>query len=404
MRNRELVVGVSSAVAGVLVTVAGAVLFWPDSPATSGPAPVAAARPTEISVPSGLPTVGVPTEAATEQGWAAPSPSPTETETDWWDREPADAPPLPDAAPAGQGELPDSAPVSCPAATTTVGDAAQLAAALGSAAPGDSIRLQDGTYVGEFVANASGTAQRPIFLCGGPGAVLDGGDVEGGYVLHLDGAKYWRLVGFTVTNGQKGVMTDGTVGSVIQGLTVRHIGDEAIHLRKDSTDNVVLRNRVSDTGNRRDKYGEGIYVGTAVSNWCEYTDCRADRSDRNVIKDNAIVGVTSEAVDIKEGTTGGVVLGNTFDGSRITGADSWIDVKGNNWLIKGNSGSSSPEDGFQTHEVLNGWGNNNVFTGNLAAVHGPGYGFSLTPEEANVVTCDNRALAAAEGVSNVTCG
>ena len=55
MRNRELVVGVSSAVAGVLVTVAGAVLFWPDSPATSGPAPVAARVTAALSIP----TIGI---------------------------------------------------------------------------------------------------------------------------------------------------------------------------------------------------------------------------------------------------------------------------------------------------------------------------------------------------------
>ena len=114
--------------------------------------------------------------------------------------------------------------------------------------------------------------------------MLDGGDIEGGYALHLDGAQYWRLVGFTVSDGQKGVMADGTVGSVIQGLTVTGTGDEAIHLRTHSTDNVVSRNTISDTGHRRDKFGEGVYIGSAVSNWCTYTDCEADRSDRNVVR------------------------------------------------------------------------------------------------------------------------
>src|SRR6185436_18008372 len=101
-------------------------------------------------------------------------------------------------------------------------------------------------------------------------------DVEAGYVLHLDGAQYWRLVGFSVTNGQKGVMADQTVGTVVQGLTVHGIGDEAIHLRDNSTDNVVLDNTIRDTGLRRDDYGEGVYIGTAVSNWCTYTNCQPD--------------------------------------------------------------------------------------------------------------------------------
>ena len=50
-------------------------------------------------------------------------------------------------------------------------------------------------------------------------------------------------------------------------LTVSRIGDEAIHLRDNSTDNVVSGNTVSDTGHRKPQYGEGIYVGTANSFW-----------------------------------------------------------------------------------------------------------------------------------------
>jgi len=132
------------------------------------------------------------------------------------------------------------------------------------------------------VATAEATANRPIVLCATPDAVLAGeGPEEIGYVLHLDGADHWRVVGLTVRDGRKGVMVDGGVGNVLQGLTVTSIGDEGIHLRSDSTDNLVIDNVVSDTGIRRDKFGEGIYVGTAQSNWCEYTDCEPDRSDRN---------------------------------------------------------------------------------------------------------------------------
>jgi len=214
---------------------------------------------------------------------------------------------------------------------------------------------------------------------------------------------HWRLVGFTVTNGQKGVMADSTVGSVVQGLTVHDIGDEAIHLRANSTDNVVLNNTISKTGLRRDKFGEGVYVGSAVSNWCTVNDCQPDRSDRNVVKGNKMSQVTSEAVDVKEGTTGGLVEGNTFDGSALTGADSWVDVKGNNWLIKGNSGVKTTKDGFQTHQILKGWGDNNLFTGNIATVDGPGLAFALRPSVANVVACDNKFTGAGEGLSNIPC-
>ncbi|NEA68069.1 right-handed parallel beta-helix repeat-containing protein [Streptomyces sp. SID12488] len=308
------------------------------------------------------------------------------------------------ASQATSGSVPDSA-VTCPAASVKVSDAATLEQALAQAQPGDSISLANGTYAGNFTTKLSGTAEKPIFLCGGSGAVIDGGDTEDGYAFHLNGVSYWRLVGFTVRNAQKGVMADGVVGTVIQGLTVEQIGDEAVHLRNFSSDNMVRDNTIRTTGLRREKYGEGIYIGTAESNWCTVTDCKKDTSDRNVVLGNHISGTTAESIDIKEGTSGGKVIDNTFDGSKLSGShnnDSWVDVKGNGWLIQGNTGSHSPEDGFQTHQIVKGWGTGNTFKGNTANVDGPGYGFHLT-SDGNTVTCDNKADGVAEGLANVDC-
>jgi hypothetical protein len=296
-----------------------------------------------------------------------------------------------------------SAPGACDTSSPTVSTASELSTALADAGPGTSIVMAPGSYVGNFVASASGTAQSPITLCGTPQSVLDGDDETDGYVFHLDHVSYWNLVGFTVTNGQKGVMADATVGSVIRNLTVTEIGDEAIHLRQGSTDNSVVGNTISNTGLRKPKFGEGIYIGSAESNWCDVNNCQPDASDRNLIEGNTISGTTSENIDLKEGSTGGIVRGNSFDGSTISAADSWIDVKGNGYLIEGNTGTNSPGDGFQTHEILDGWGTGNVFRGNTASVNGPGFGYSLTPERDNVVECSNTATGAAEGVTNVTC-
>lgn len=291
----------------------------------------------------------------------------------------------------------------CPAPTSTVHSSEELQAALAAVHPGDSLQLADGTYAGRFTVSSSGTADQPIFLCGGPGAVLDGGGVRAGYVLHLQGASYVRVVGFGVRNGQKGVVADASQQSIIWGLTVSDIGDEAIHLRTFSSDNVVGGNVVRRTGLRRAKFGEGVYIGSANSNWCEYTNCQPDQSDRNVVRDNTIGETTAESVDIKEGTTGGAVIGNRFDGAGLRGADSWVDVKGNGWLIERNTGQNSPADGFQTHSVVDGWGTGNTFRGNVANVNGPGYGFHLTPASGNTVSCDNQATGAGHGLSNVEC-
>jgi nitrous oxidase accessory protein NosD len=397
MTQRDLVVAGVSAAVILLVALAVVALVGPDSTQPTGAD--ANPMPTSPSIPPAptLPPLD-PNEGSTQD----PSGNPNDGGGNER-RKPASAPPLTDAAPAGRGKLPDSAPVTCPAPTVRVDDPDGLTEALDNATPGTTISLADGTYGGAFVATASGTAEQPIFLCGGAGAVLDGGNIKGDYGFHLDHASYWRLVGFTITGSQKGVVADGTTGSVIQNLTVHDIGDEAIHLRASSTDNVVLGNTIGRTGLRRDKFGEGVYVGSAVSNWCMINDCQPDRSDRNVVEGNKISQTTAESVDIKEGTTGGVVKGNTFDGGGLSGADSWVDVKGNNWLVKGNTGTNSPLDGFQTHQILKGWGDHNLFTDNTAAVNGPGLGFALRPPLSNVVACDNQVTGAAEGLSNITC-
>jgi len=320
--------------------------------------------------------------AGENAGPAIGSPSPTASAT----------------APAGP-----EAVAACGHATATVTTAEELQDALDGASPGDVIALAPGTYQGRFVASVDGTADAPIALCGTADSVLDGGGIKKGYVFHLDNVAYWTLSGFAVQNGQKGVMADGTTHSQIVGLQVSHTGDEAIHLRDSSTDNLVADNTIGDTGLRKPKFGEGIYIGTAESNWCDISDCNPDPSDRNVIERNAISGTTSESVDIKEGTSGGTLRDNTFDGSAMVEADSWVDVKGNDWLIEGNTGTGSPADGFQTHEILDGWGTGNIFRSNTAQLQGAGIAISLTPKRDNVVECSNTVSGPGAEVSNATC-
>jgi nitrous oxidase accessory protein NosD len=308
-------------------------------------------------------------------------------------------------APA-QAAPPASAPGCEGAEVVDVHDADSLQLALEEARPGQLIRLADGRYQGSFVATAQARLEAPIRLCGTRAAILDGGEIDGDYTLHLSGASFWHVSGFTVIGGQKGVMVDAGVGNRIEGLLVTSMGDEAVHLRTHSTDNVVVGNTIRDTGLRKPKYGEGIYVGTAESNWCQITDCEPDRSDRNVVEGNDIAGTTAEAVDIKEGTSDGVLRGNTFDGSVMIEADSWVDVKGNGWTVEGNIGTASPADGFQVHEVVDGWGRDSVFSGNSAG-DVPGLTVNVagprTIRESTTVSCDNTRGGGRPGDSNVAC-
>ncbi|OHV74785.1 hypothetical protein BCD48_02880 [Pseudofrankia sp. BMG5.36] len=314
--------------------------------------------------------------------------------------------------PVGAGGSAPSAPaggkVTCPAGGgTTVHDADELTAALKAAQPGTIIRMAAGRYVGDFSITVSGTETSPIWLCGSPDAVIDGED-DAKYLLYLNKVSWVRVAGFSLRAGRKGVVADSVHHSIIASLHVSQIGDEAIHLRTASTDNIVIGNVVRDTGNRSEKFGEGIYVGSATSNWCTYTNCQPDRSNRNSVIGNDIAGTTSENIDIKEGTEGGVVSGNRLSGVGMVAADSWIDVKGNGWLVENNTGSTdggSIKDGIQTHVVEEGWGRQNTIRGNHLTVDGEGFGVYIHDgkETLNIVGCDNQVTGAGKGLSNITC-
>jgi len=80
-------------------------------------------------------------------------------------------------------------------------------------------------------------------------------------------------------------------------------------------------------------------------------DGKPDKSNRNkAINNHFGPNIAAEAIDIKEGTEGGLIDGNTFDGTGMSGensADSWIDVKGDDYTISNNKGSKTLLDGFQ---------------------------------------------------------
>jgi len=308
--------------------------------------------------------------------------------------------PMPATFPADAGSL-----AACSDATANISTADDLTKALESAQPGEVLVLADGVYNGQFVIATSGTEAQPITICGGRNAIIDGGGVRSGYAVHVT-ANWVNLEGITIRNAQKGVVADGSNHITLRTLEVHTIGDEAIHLRSLSSDNIVQSNLVHDTGLRRDKFGEGIYVGSAVSNWEKYGDGGPDLSDRNLVEANLIWATTAESIDIKEGTTGTIVRANWFDGSALSGADSWIDAKGNDAQISENHGFNSPLDGYQTHVIDNmDWGKGNQFAANSADVNGPGFGFSFhekVPGD-NTVLCNNVVNSAASGFANVDC-
>ncbi len=292
------------------------------------------------------------------------------------------------------------------AATVRVGTSEQLTTALASVTPGAIIELAaNTTFSGNFKAAKSGTSGSRITLKGPRSAVIK---ASAGRTLELTGS-YWNLTGFTLTGGQKGLMATGVKNTVVDGIKVTAVGHEGIHFQYTSTDNVVKNSEVTDTGREFAGYGEGIYFGSAKGNWPGGTP---DRSDRNKAIGNKIgPNVRAESIDIKEGTTGGELRGNVFDGTGQSGehfADSWVDLKGNNYVVADNRGSKvfvhdATYGGFEVHVQLDGWGRGNTFSGNTADVQSShAYGFYLVKAATgNKVCASNKVTGAGKGFANV---
>jgi len=248
-----------------------------------------------------------------------------------------------------------------------------LKSAIATALPGDFIHLESGIYTGQFDIMASGIDTAPIILHGTRDAIIESDFSDTDYGINLL-ADYWILSGFSVRHVAKGIVTDNAHHNIIQGVKVYNIGDEGIHLRSNSTHNLVKQNWIHDTGQNQPEFGEAIYIGSAESNWELYSDGQPDKSDANDIISNLIgPNITAEGIDIKEGTSGGRVINNTFIGTNTFVVDSWIDVKGNDYVIRENIGSyvsdSTIVHPVKVVNILPGWGmNNNIHQNSFISV------------------------------------
>lgn len=318
---------------------------------------------------------------ASETGSATPAPTPVPTQ------------PTPTPTP-GSGSV------------INVSTSQQLQTALTNAKPGQTIKLADGTYTGKPIASVDGTSSSPITLTGSPKAVLTTGSISKGYGLHITG-DYWNITGLSVTNASKGIVMDGASHVVISHVDVGRIGDEAVHFRTGSSDGVIQNSNIHDTGLDSPSYGEGVYLGSAKSNWKTImgSSSTVDPSNNNQVLNNTFKNIATEAVDVKEGTSGGVISGNIFTNVGYSNAnygDSWVDVKGNSYRVLNNSGSGTYADAFQVHKALAGWGNNAVFSGNKVISGVPGYEVNVQSGVTGTVI-DCHVTAAGKGLSNIAC-
>lgn len=359
--------------------------------------------------------VGQPPTHSPQPSWQPPDEEPGARPTE-------DGPRL-DGEPGSTAALVPS-PEQCPGPTTVAYSDETLRTALDLANPGDSIHLKPGTYTGPLIIKASGVEDKPIWICGprhnsasGPGrATISSAKTPGKYVIHIQGAHHVQIHDLTAAHGLKGVVLDRAHHVSLVRLRVRNTGHEAVHFRTNSQHNTLADSDLADTGHKVARYGEGVYIGSAVSNWCKYTDCAPDRSDHNVVRNTTVAKVRAEAIDIKEGVSHTLVSNNTFRvlsrdqdgaGEPAHAANSAMDVKGNDNNIVGNLVLAAPHHGFQvrprTDAPQGPWGLRNFFHNNQ--IKGPaaspdGRAFDARPDTATLVTCFNDPGRLALGVTD----
>ncbi|WP_374015738.1 right-handed parallel beta-helix repeat-containing protein [Paenibacillus thiaminolyticus] len=250
-----------------------------------------------------------------------------------------------------------------------------LQSALKKVTPGQRIVLAPGTYTGSFSSDVNGTASQPIRMeseePANP-AILSGYAVGSGYSLRIRG-DYWIISNLKFINAQKGIILDHSNHTLITDVEVYETGFEGVHFRDGSSYSTIQNSRIHDTGLTGSGYGEGVYVGSAEG--ASYNQNTHYNTIRNVVFGP---NVAAEHVDIKERTIGTVVENCTFYGEGISGAnyaDSFIDVKGNNAVIRNNIGyqndNSHIADAFQVHQVISGWGINREFSHNALYLTDP---------------------------------
>ena len=299
--------------------------------------------------------------------------------------------------------------------TINVATSAQFQSALNSVIAGQTIVLAPGNYLqsGGFnvPSGINGTDGNPIIVQGNPNATISSNSLNNGYGLHLLGNQYWKILDLNVNNSKKGIVLDNSNYNIIENARVTNIGGEAIHLRTFSSYNTIKNCFIDETGLVSTGFGEAIYVGSALSNWCTYTTCNPDASNYNIIDGNSFGNsVVSENIDIKEGTVGGIIKNNHFNGLGLNNqnsGDSWVDIKGNYYLIICNTGINTILDGFQTHINAVGFGNFNTFSDNQMTINSTGNGINIKTSNAtgtaynNIVCNNNTATNAGQGLTNI---
>jgi hypothetical protein len=269
----------------------------------------------------------------------------------------------------------------------------QLKSFIFKATPGDTIALIPNTnYYGNLIVKNDingnpgihGTPDNYISIIGDSTSSIISPELNSSYVFYIENSSYIFIgnnsnlksfgIGFNLTNAKKGFYANNCNNIIFKNLNVYNIGNEGVHFMNNSYSCDILNNYIYDTGKTNNGYGEGIYIGSAFSNWVtDNGNLIPDETKKINIKFNYVINTTAECLDIKEGTSDSLVEGNYFFGNKLSNdnyADSWIDIKGSSWYIKNNTLEITLTNGIEikcikTGDIVTNSGNYNTIDGNF---------------------------------------
>ena len=142
------------------------------------------------------------------------------------------------------------------------GNAAAFQTALNNAAPGDTIKLAGGDYLGSFYTKAHGTAAAPIWIIGTNNAILR--DAPNDPCLNIF-HNYYRIEDLTLQNGRRAIYAERANHGIVRNCVGKNSYKGTFKLQQDSQ--YWLFENCRAEGPQSLGPGEGFYVGKAKSDW-----------------------------------------------------------------------------------------------------------------------------------------
>ena len=184
----------------------------------------------------------------------------------------------------------------------------RISFAASRAQPSDIIYVKNGVYRETlYIAGLSG-GSRYITIQEYPGhsPVIRGEGFEGGRNKIVN-SNFLKIAGFTITGFQQGLFVEGSNNIILERLKVHDVGQEAVHIKVNSSFVTLKDSTISDTG-KLQRYGEGVYIGTSSSQ--QPTSPPYDNTHDILVKGNTIYNTTDECIEAKEGTYNVTIDGN----------------------------------------------------------------------------------------------